>query len=191
MNFTKKLKLLDVGCGDKPHPNASVCGDLYLGKTVHRTGGKVIKPRKLGNFVRFDAYHLPFKDKCFNVVYTSHVLEHLEKPLNVLKEWKRVADTKVIVKVPDGRGVENRESKGHLYTWTKPTLENLLTKIFEKAEVHEEASPLLWIRAGFAPRLFNFMIKRFLWKLFIFKKPYELVGIGETQPVIGETFREK
>lgn len=39
------------------------------------------------------ADHLPMlADKCFNWVYSSHLLEHMEDPLKALKEWWRVLD---------------------------------------------------------------------------------------------------
>lgn len=170
-----RLKILDVGCGNKPHPKAFACGDLYLGISIHRRTS--VEPKKLRNFVRFDCYHLPFKAGSFDIVYASHVLEHLENPLNALKEWQRVAP-KVIVRTPDLRGIMAEEKMSHLYTWSRWSLENLLRKVFRKVEVKEEVHPLLWEHMGFMPRLFNYMAKRFLWRFFIFST-LELVGVGE------------
>lgn len=33
---------------------------------------------------------LPYKDNAFDFLYASHVLEHFDKPITVLKEWLRV-----------------------------------------------------------------------------------------------------
>lgn len=176
-----RTRILDVGCGDKPHPKAFACGDLYLKPSTHRN--QVIKPKKLRNFVQFDCRHLPFKTESFDIVYANHVLEHLENPLDALKEWGRVAP-KVIVRTPDLRGIMAEERTSHMYTWSRWSLENLLRKVFKKVQVEEKVHPLLWERLGLAPLLFNYMTKRFLWRYFIFST-LELVGIGE------DTIREK
>jgi len=172
------LKLLDVGCGDSPRPDAFACGDLYLGQTVQRGEGRVIHPKKLRNFVVFDAHRLPFRDGSFDVVYANHVLEHIESPVSALKEWKRVGSMRVEVIVPDGRGIEELECEAHLYTWTAKSLENLLKKVFTNVKVYNETSPILWLRAGFLPSILNFMVKRLLWRFFVFNKPHELRGVG-------------
>jgi len=52
------------------------------------------------NFVRADAHHLPFKDKSFNTAVLAEILEHVENPIQVLKEAKRVAK-KIIITVPN------------------------------------------------------------------------------------------
>lgn len=172
-----RTRILDVGCADKPHPRAFACGDLYLETSTQRNVDRVIKPKKLRNFVRFDCYRLPFKTGSFDIVYASHVLEHLENPLNALREWQRVAP-KMIVRVPDLRGMFSGERTSHLYTWSIWSLENLLRKVFKKVQVKEMVHPLYWKRIGLMPRLFNYMTKRFLWRFFIFST-LELVGVAE------------
>lgn len=172
-----RTRILDVGCGDKPHPRAFACGDLYLEISTHRNTDRVIQPKKLRNFVRFDCHHLPFKTGSFDIVYANHVLEHLENPLNALKEWRRVA-RKVIVLTPDLRGIMAEERTSHMYTWSRWSLENLLRKVFKKVQVEERVHPLLWERLGLTPRLFNYVTKRFLWRFFVFST-LELVGVAE------------
>lgn len=54
---------------------------------------------KLPFFVRADAHHLPFKRKAFKVAVLGEILEHVENPVAVLKEAKRVAEN-VLVTVP-------------------------------------------------------------------------------------------
>ena len=46
------------------------------------------------------ACHLPFKEKCFEEIKASHVLEHLENPIKALDEMLRVCSNKVRVSFP-------------------------------------------------------------------------------------------
>jgi ubiquinone/menaquinone biosynthesis C-methylase UbiE len=69
------LKVLDVGCGDRPK------GDVNLDLFFYG---------KWKNFIIGEAHHLPFKNEAFNKVYSKHFLEHLENPLKFFKEAKRV-----------------------------------------------------------------------------------------------------
>ena len=56
-----------------------------------------VPTRKIPNFLRVDAQHLPFRDKVFRQVYASHIVEHLEDPYAFIRECKRVADTAEIL----------------------------------------------------------------------------------------------
>jgi len=53
------------------------------------------------NFVQADAHHLPFKDKEFDTAVLGEILEHVDDPIQVLKEAKRVAKKKIIITVPN------------------------------------------------------------------------------------------
>jgi SAM-dependent methyltransferase len=47
----------------------------------------------------FDGYHIPYKDREFDLAILSHVLEHVEHPRKLLQEASRVADY-VFIEVP-------------------------------------------------------------------------------------------
>jgi len=84
---------LDVGCGlNKDTPESVPQGDVNC---------DLQKPlAKISNFVLCDAQHLPFKDKTFSFVYSSHVIEHVDNPFLMLKELIRVANSKVLIRTP-------------------------------------------------------------------------------------------
>ena len=85
--------------------------------------------------VKCDAHFLPFKDKAFQKTICSHILEHLHTPLKAIKEWNRVTDLKVIVKVPNLTDLHMDESNDHIYTWSKASLYNLLSSVFPHVEI--------------------------------------------------------
>lgn len=97
LGLLKSDLVLDVGSGSGPHPRANVLcdknikddterGGRYLSKT--KAGIKFLKNRTL---IVGEGERLPFKDKSFDYVICSHVLEHSENPERILQELMRVA----------------------------------------------------------------------------------------------------
>lgn len=98
--------MLDVGCGATPKGDVNV--DFFMGGYNPQTGDQVrgdfMSPRKIENFVAVDAMHLPFKDESFNVVFSSHTIEHVQDPFLMFREMCRIARRKVIVRCPHRKG---------------------------------------------------------------------------------------
>ncbi len=92
------MKRLDIGCGVTP--SGDVNTDLYVSDKGHRVFGLRVPKERIKNFVVCDGQHLPFKDACFDIVYSSHVIEHVDNPEQFLNEMVRVSDYQVIVKTP-------------------------------------------------------------------------------------------
>jgi len=83
-----------------------------------------------------DAQCLPFIDNGFSTVNASHILEHLENPLQALREFKRVAEHLVIIQVPNAPYFERTgESDGHIFSWNRKTLKQLLERVFSDVSV--------------------------------------------------------
>lgn len=81
--------VLDIGSGDKPFWRADVLVDLYPDDDQQRFSGAMLyDKRKI--FVNADVEKLPFKDKVFDFVVCSHLLEHVEHPDKAIKEITRV-----------------------------------------------------------------------------------------------------
>ena len=74
-------KILDIGCGYTAHEKANVICDI-------QDLSKFYKDKK---FVKLESKKLPFKDKEFDFVITSHVIEHVEDVNFFVKEIERVA----------------------------------------------------------------------------------------------------
>lgn len=81
--------VLDVGSGDKPFWRADVNVDKYFDDNQQRHSGSIIfDKRKL--FFKTDVEDLPFKNKAFDFVFCSHLLEHVENPDKAIREITRV-----------------------------------------------------------------------------------------------------
>ena len=73
-------KVLDIGCGYRAHKNASVIADIQDFSNFY-------KEKK---FVKIKEKNLPFKDKEFDFVIASHVIEHVEDFQFFIKELERI-----------------------------------------------------------------------------------------------------
>ena len=73
--------ILDIGCGFTAHKSASVICDIKDLQSFY-------KDKK---FVKLSEKTLPFKNKEFDFVIASHVLEHVEDPAFFIKELERVS----------------------------------------------------------------------------------------------------
>lgn len=83
----KNALVLDVGSGNSPYPRSDVLLDRLKGD-AHRCGQALIVDRTL---VLGDALQMPFKDKAFDFVVASHILEHMKEPEIFLAELMRIA----------------------------------------------------------------------------------------------------
>ena len=99
-------KILDIGCGYTAHSNASVICDVQDLSNFY-------KDRK---FIRLKEKTLPFKNKEFDFVIASHVMEHVTDVDYFIKELERVS-TKGYIELPtileDNLVFENK--KDHLW----------------------------------------------------------------------------
>lgn len=98
-NIKKEDLVLDIGSGDKPFWRADVIVDKYLKDNGQRHSGSIIYDRRK-TFVEADVENLPFKDKVFDFVFCSHLLEHVNDPEKAIKELVRVSK-KGYIEVPN------------------------------------------------------------------------------------------
>ncbi len=74
-------KILDIGCGYTAHKNANVICDVQDLSNFYKDR----------NFVKLQDKTLPFKDREFDFVITSHVIEHVEDVNYFIKELQRIS----------------------------------------------------------------------------------------------------
>jgi len=89
--------VLEVGAGGNPYPRANVLLDA-MEDTIERNEKSLITDRPL---VLGLCESLPFKDKVFDFVIASHVLEHSDDPEKFLSELMRVSKAGYI-ETPEG-----------------------------------------------------------------------------------------
>jgi len=86
-------KILDIGCGYRAHKNASVIADIQNFSDFY-------KEKK---FVLIQGKNLPFKDKEFDFVIASHVIEHVDDFEFFIKELERIS-SKGYIELPSRLG---------------------------------------------------------------------------------------
>jgi ubiquinone/menaquinone biosynthesis C-methylase UbiE len=132
-------RIVDIGCsiGDM-FENAAINVDI---KSLDEMKAEA-KPHhgdiEIPNYIQADAARLPFKDKEFDVAVLSEILEHVDDPVAVIREAKRVARF-VIISVPneymwspDKKPFTPRDLSGHQRQFTAETL----FQAVEDAEMH-------------------------------------------------------
>ena len=164
---------LDVGCG--PSPRGDVNLDLFTGDSPHVKGS--IVGRNYPNFIIGDAENLPLRSNIFQVVYAFHLIEHLENPIKAMREFERVGNDMVYIKVPSNP--IHQEYSEHLYSWSLASLTHLLRRIFPSVKVfYSWRDDILGKDKG---RVFNFLsrhvITKPLLKLYMVMMRVELSAI--------------
>ena len=110
-------KILDIGCGYRANKYASVIADVLDLSDFY----------KEKRFIKINEKKLPFKDKEFDFVIASHVIEHVEDFEFFLKELERIS-TKGYIELPTRLGdnlvFENKTD--HIWWFTYDDTNNLI-----------------------------------------------------------------
>ena len=93
LNKNINWNILDIGCGYKAHKNATVIADI-------KDFSNFYKNKK---FVQIKEKKLPFKDKEFDFVIASHVIEHVDDFEFFIKELERIS-SKGYIELPSRLG---------------------------------------------------------------------------------------
>ncbi len=126
--MSEMCQVLDCGSGDYPTGTCNI--DLYPRDTLHRHEGWV-HTRFTPNFVNGDVLHLPFRDSVFELVTSSHVIEHVDDPFQMLREMYRVSKHHVQILCPHryGEKAKGYEKGMHKSFFTARWFEQVLPKL--------------------------------------------------------------
>lgn len=110
-------KILDIGCGYRANKYASIIADVKDFSDFYKSK----------EFVKINGKKLPFKDKEFDFVIASHVIEHVEDFEFFLKELERISSRGYIelpTRLGDNLVFENL--KDHIWWFTFDDINNQL-----------------------------------------------------------------
>ena len=128
-------KILDVGCGYRANKKASVIADVQDFSNFYK--GK--------NFVQLQGKKLPFKDKEFDFVIASHVIEHVNDFEFFIKELERIS-SKGYIELPsrlaDNLVFENK--KDHIWWFCFDDVNNKLIA----SKKNQIINPLITVSIG-------------------------------------------
>ncbi len=162
-------KILDVGCANGDYikilqDNGFNCTGIdinpeYIDKALEKGLNAYV--------MRGD--NLDFPDNSFDTILLFEVLEHVENPLEVLKELKRVAKKNILITVPNcthfselkryNLTYEHMLEKDHINFFTKKDLKDLLSKEFKYFKVvEEEPIPLTLLSVKNMPSWLRYFI---------------------------------
>ena len=151
LNENPNWKILDIGCGYTAHKNANVICDV-------QDLSHFYKEKK---FIKLTGNILPFKDKEFDFIIASHVIEHVEDIDLFIKELQRVS-LKGYIELPtildDNLVFENK--KEHLWHMEFDDINNqlMVSKKIQFIEpvltVSSEKSLLKYFRQSLVIELF-------------------------------------
>jgi len=158
LNNVKVSTVLEAGCGEgevtnfiyKKFPKLETIKGIELEiETVKEAN---IRHPHL-DITQGSIYELPFKDRSFDLVVASEVLEHLEDPEKGIQEVLRVSSQYILVSVPRepiwrvcnvlrGKYISNLgNTPGHIQHWSK---ESFASFIRSNAEIINISSPFPW-----------------------------------------------
>ena len=110
-------KVLDIGCGYRAHRKATVIADIQNFSDYYKDK----------QFVQIKNKLLPFKDKEFDFVISSHVIEHIEDFEFFIKELERISSKGYIelpTRLADNLVFENKND--HIWWFCYDDISNKL-----------------------------------------------------------------
>ena len=98
--------LLDIGCGSGYLLNQAVCKrgvGVDISDLMVKTARENCKNNGKKFIVQSDAENLPFKNRSFDKIVSTEVIEHILHPMALLEEIERVSrnDTIIVITIPN------------------------------------------------------------------------------------------
>jgi len=129
--FTKAKRVLDVGCGEGEFLNSCVahrkiCVGMDINiKLMLKIAKKYQNITEIAIIVA-DMFHMPFRARSFDVIFYSHVIEHVtvREAIQILSQFSKIACIVVIITPSYHRSFW---TPGHITPYTMKTSAKVLT----------------------------------------------------------------
>jgi SAM-dependent methyltransferase len=101
-NGKKKITILNIGCGTGGTIDMLESFGVTDNVDISDEAIKFMKKQGYKRLTKVKDIKLPFKDKTYDMVGAFDVLEHIDKQVEALSEWKRVIkdDGAIVITVP-------------------------------------------------------------------------------------------
>lgn len=101
---------LDIGCGSGYLLNQAVCKrgvGVDISELMVKTARENCKNNGKKFIVQSDIENLPFKNKCFNKIVSTEVIEHILRPMVLLEEIVRISrnDAVIVITIPNEKRI--------------------------------------------------------------------------------------
>ncbi|MBN2483465.1 MAG: class I SAM-dependent methyltransferase [Candidatus Omnitrophica bacterium] len=148
--YKRKLKILDVGCGDGALTGLiNRQGHPVWGIDVDKEGIRLAKEQfgihgLEGVFSAIEGSEYPFGDGEFDIVICADVIEHVKEPGAVLTEIRRVLSPGGWAIITTPIAVSDMPLGAyHVQEWTPQTFEKFCLGVFDKIIDKKKTHPLL------------------------------------------------
>jgi ubiquinone/menaquinone biosynthesis C-methylase UbiE len=106
LQLTNDDHFLDIGCGSGYLLNQAACKQgigVDISDLMVKTAGENCKNNGKKFIVQSDAENLPFKNRSFNKIVSTEVIEHILHPKALLEEIVRVSkkNTVIVISIPN------------------------------------------------------------------------------------------
>ena len=125
-NVQKGMRVLDAGCGEgvlsfmMAEKGAEVVGVDLSVPNIKNASARAVSHKGLNvSFAVADVEHLPFADNSFDLVVSSHVLEHIPDFDQGMKEIMRVTKSRAVIAIPTACNLCSFVQVGHGWFYLK------------------------------------------------------------------------
>ncbi|MCK4326939.1 MAG: class I SAM-dependent methyltransferase [Candidatus Diapherotrites archaeon] len=150
LKISPRDAVLDIGSGNSPNPRSDVLCDKYTDYNEER-GDRPLRTNGRAFYQADVCKKLPFKDKEFDYVIASQVLEHVENPKNALEEIMRVGK-RGYIECPSLFGELLRPTRKH-HRWVILNINNKLV-FYDKSLVSKPVFGTIFEKGSLLDNIF-------------------------------------
>lgn len=193
--ISKSSAFLEVGCGDGAllYEVAIASGCYAYGLDADWQGillakRKFIAKGKAAGFVQAGGNHYPFPRNTFNYILCADVIEHVQDPIRLLEEIRRILRMNgVLVVSTPIRVTEEPLDRHHVQEWFPNEFESLCSKVFGKAKSVVLSHPILpWQIYRYNKKIIRPLIRMLINVLYLAKiNPFYTKGPIKKENIYG------